>query len=63
VLYSNYLSMDFVGNQTPLAGTTNFVLKDRIDTPLTRFSAGAGAWATFGGSAYTQGKPASSATS
>ncbi|HPI59075.1 TonB-dependent receptor [Zoogloea sp.] len=56
VLYSNYLSMDFVGNQTPLAGTTNFVLKDRIDTPLTRFSAGAGAWATFGGSAYTQGK-------
>jgi hypothetical protein len=55
VLYSNYLSMDFVGNQTPLAGTTNFVLKNRIDTPLTRFSAGAGAWGSYRGSAYTQG--------
>lgn len=54
VLYSNYLSMDFVGNQTPLAGTTNFVLKNRIDTPLTRFSAGAGSWGSYRGSAYTQ---------
>ena len=55
VLYSNYLSMDFVGNQTPLAGTTNFVLKNRIDAPLTRVSAGAGAWGSYRGSAYTQG--------
>lgn len=56
VLYSNYLSMDFVGNQAPLAGTTNFVLKDRVDAPLTRFRAGTGAWATHVGNAYTQGK-------
>lgn len=55
VLYSNYLTMDFVGNEAPLAGTTNFVLKNRIDTPLTRFSAGAGSWGSTAARAYTQG--------
>lgn len=56
VLYSNYLSMDFAGNEAPLAGTTNFVLKSRVETPLTRFSAGAGSWGTWQGKAYTQGR-------
>ncbi|HMW52402.1 MAG TPA: TonB-dependent receptor [Rhodocyclaceae bacterium] len=55
VLYSNYLTMDFVGNETPLAGTTNFVLKSRVDTPLTRVAAGAGSWGTVFGKAYAQG--------
>lgn len=55
VLYSNYLTMDFVGNEAPLAGTTNFVLKNRIDTPLTRFGAGFGAWGARTARAYTQG--------
>ena len=31
VLYSNYLSQDFAGNQSPLAGTINLVLKEKID--------------------------------
>lgn len=56
VLYSSYLTMDFAGNETPLAGTTNFVLKDRVDTPLTRFSAGFGSWGTLAGRAYHQGR-------
>ncbi len=56
VLYSNYLSMDFVGNETPLAGTTNFVLKNRVDTPLTRFSVGAGSYGTWNGTLYRQGR-------
>ncbi len=55
VLYSNYLTMDFVGNEAPLAGTTNFVLKNRIETPLTRFAAGFGSWGTRAARAYTQG--------
>jgi outer membrane receptor protein involved in Fe transport len=46
VLYSNYLTMDFAGNETPLAGTTNFVLKNRIDQPLTRLALGTGSYNT-----------------
>ena len=56
VLYSNYLTMDFAGNETPLAGTTNFILKNRIDTPLTRLSAGLGSYGTYTGRVYTQGR-------
>ncbi len=56
VLYSNYLTMDFAGNETPLAGTTNFVLKSRVDSELSRFSFGAGSWGTWNGKAYTQGR-------
>jgi outer membrane receptor protein involved in Fe transport len=55
VLYSNYLSMDFAGNESPLAGTTNLVLKDRIDKTLTRTQAGYGAYDTFNARAYHQG--------
>lgn len=56
VLYANYLTMDFAGNEAPLAGTTNFVLKSRIDKPLTRFSVGAGSWGAYAARAYTQGR-------
>lgn len=56
VLYSNYLTMDFAGNEAPLAGTTNFVLKDRVDSSATRLSAGAGSWGTYAGRAYHQGR-------
>lgn len=55
VLYSNYLSMDFAGNESPLAGTTNLVLKDRIDKTLTRVQAGYGSYDTFNARAYHQG--------
>ena len=56
VLYSNYLSMDFAGNEAPLAGTTNLILKEHIDTTLTRVQAGYGSYGTVNGRAYHQGR-------
>ena len=56
VLYSNYMTMDFAGNEAPLAGTTNFILKNRVDTPLTRLSAGIGSYGTYTEHVYTQGR-------
>ena len=37
VLYPNYLSQDFAGNQSPLAGTVNLILKEKIDKLLHDF--------------------------
>ena len=56
VMYSNYLAMDFAGNTTPLAGITNFVLREKVDAPVTRLQAGLGSWATVNAQAYTQGR-------
>lgn len=56
VLYSNVLSEDFAGNEAPLAGTTNFVLRNHVEVPLTRLSVGIGSWATRFGHAYVQGR-------
>jgi len=56
VMYSNYLSMDFAGNETPLAGITNFILKERIDAPVTRIMAGGGSYNTFAGRLYHQNR-------
>ncbi len=49
VLYPNFLSQDFSGNQSSLAGTTNFILKERADTPETRITSGYGSFDTFKG--------------
>jgi len=54
VMYGNYLSMDFAGNQTPLAGTTNLILKEKITQPATRFLAGYGSYDTLTARAYHQ---------
>jgi outer membrane receptor protein involved in Fe transport len=54
VLYGNYLSMDFAGNQSPLAGISNFVLKDRIDSAATLASFGLGSWNTAAARLYHQ---------
>jgi outer membrane receptor protein involved in Fe transport len=56
VLYSNYLSMDFAGNLAPLAGTTNFIVRDQVDVPLTRALVGVGTWDTYNGRLYHQGR-------
>ncbi|MCX7680076.1 MAG: TonB-dependent receptor [Spirochaetes bacterium] len=56
VLYNNYQSQDFAGNQSPLAGITNIVLKDKIEKPATRLSAGVGSWWTHQYAAYHQGR-------
>ncbi|HQN18718.1 MAG TPA: TonB-dependent receptor [Syntrophobacteraceae bacterium] len=49
VLYPNYLSQDFAGNQSPLAGTTNFILKERTEDPQTRASLDYGSYNTVTG--------------
>ena len=54
VLYPTYLAMDFAGNQSPLAGTANFILKERIAGPRTRVSTSYGSYNTIGGKFYHQ---------
>jgi len=56
VIYPNYLSQDFAGNQSPLAGTINLILKEKIDKPLTSFSTAYGSYNTLNGQFYHQGK-------
>lgn len=55
VMYPNYLNMDFAGNEAPLAGITNLILKDRIDIPQTRIQLGYGSWNTLNAKLYNQG--------
>ncbi|MDO5652662.1 MAG: TonB-dependent receptor [Brachymonas sp.] len=55
VMYGNYMSMDFAGNQSPLAGISNYVLKDRIDERATSLGASYGSFNTITGRAYHQG--------
>lgn len=55
VMYSNYLSQDFAGNQTPLAGTSNFIMREKIDKPMTKIFAGAGKYNTYTGKIYHEG--------
>jgi len=56
VVYPNYLSQDFAGNQSPLAGTVNLILKEKIDKPLTSASTAYGSYNTLNGQFYHQGK-------
>jgi iron complex outermembrane receptor protein len=55
VIYPNYLSQDFAGNQSPLAGTVNLILKEKIDKPLTRLSTAYGSYNTLNGQFFHQG--------
>ena len=48
VLYPNYLAMDFAGNQSPLAGTANFILKEWVAEQKTAVSAYYGSYNTLG---------------
>lgn len=56
VLYPNYLFMDFAGNEAPLAGTVNLILRDRIDSPMTKLSGDYGSYNTVNGRFYHQNK-------
>jgi iron complex outermembrane recepter protein len=55
VMYSNYLSADFAGQQSPLAGTTNFILRRHIDEERTKLAVGVGSYRALEGRAYHQG--------
>jgi iron complex outermembrane recepter protein len=54
VLYPNYLSQDFAGNQSPLAGTVNLVLKEKITQPKTMAQTSYGTYNTLNGQVYHQ---------
>lgn len=54
VLYPTYLAMDFAGNQSPLAGTANFILKERVSSTRTNASAYYGSYNTIGGRFFHQ---------
>lgn len=54
VLYPTYLAMDFAGNQSPLAGTANFILKERVSSTRTSASAYYGSYNTIGGRFFHQ---------
>lgn len=56
VMYSNYLSMDFAGNETPLTGITNFISKDYIDAPSTSILLSEGSYKTLNGHFYYQNR-------
>jgi iron complex outermembrane recepter protein len=56
VLYSNYLSQDFAGNQSPLSGTVNLILKERIENQQTQVSTSLGSYRTLNGQIYHQDK-------
>ncbi|MCX7007334.1 MAG: TonB-dependent receptor plug domain-containing protein [Kiritimatiellaeota bacterium] len=47
VLYPNYLSQDFAGNQSPLAGTVNVLTHDDVVEPLTRLDGAYGSYHTY----------------
>jgi len=55
VMYPNYLSQDFAGNQSPLAGTVNLLYKEWIDLQETRFSVSYGTYNTLNSRVYQQG--------
>lgn len=55
VMYPNYLTQDFAGTESALAGISNLITKERMDTRLTRISLGYGSWDTLSGKIYHQG--------
>jgi iron complex outermembrane recepter protein len=54
VLYPNWLSQDFAGNQSPLSGTVNMILKEKFDIQKTIISTSYGSYNTFNGQLYHQ---------
>lgn len=54
VLYPNYLSQDFAGNQSPLAGTVNLILKENIKARESVFQTSYGSYNTLNTQAYHQ---------
>jgi outer membrane receptor protein involved in Fe transport len=54
IMYPNYLSQDFAGNQTPLAGTVNLILKERVTNPTTCFLTSFGSYNTFNTQVFHQ---------
>ena len=56
VIYPNYLSQDFAGSQSPLSGTVNLVLKDKINEQKTVLHSSYGSYNTLNEQVYHQNK-------
>lgn len=56
VIYPNYLSQDFAGSQSPLAGTVNLIIKDKIEKQKTTIQTSFGSYNTFNGQLFHQSK-------
>lgn len=56
VIYPNYLSQDFAGNQTPLAGTVNLILIEKVDQPKTLLQTSYGSYNTLNGQVFHQNR-------
>ncbi len=56
VLYPNYLSQDFAGNQSPLAGTVNLILKEKVEKAKSLISLGLGSYNTYNGQVYHENR-------
>lgn len=54
VFYPNFLSQDFAGNQTPLAGTINLILKEKIGKTQTSILTSYGSYNTLNGQIFHQ---------
>lgn len=54
VLYPGYLSQDFAGNQSPLAGTVNLILKENIKSEKAVFKSSYGSYNTVNTQTYYQ---------
>jgi iron complex outermembrane recepter protein len=54
VIYPNYLSQDFAGNQSPLAGTVNLILKDKVEKQFSSFQTSFGSYNTLNSQFYHQ---------
>ncbi|MCX8028228.1 MAG: TonB-dependent receptor [Thermodesulfovibrionales bacterium] len=55
VLYPNYMTMDFAGNQSALAGISNLITKERISSPQSRITLGYGSFNTVYTRLYHEG--------
>lgn len=55
VLYPNYMTMDFAGNQSALAGISNLITKDRITTSQSNITLGYGSYNTIYTRLYHEG--------
>lgn len=56
VLYPNYLSQDFAGNQSPLAGTVNLILKEDVIKPQSTATLSYGSYNTYSLQAYHENR-------
>ncbi|MCX7991713.1 MAG: TonB-dependent receptor [Proteobacteria bacterium] len=56
IQYSNYLTADFAGSQSPLAGVTNFIMKEKIEKDFSKITLGTGSWNTNFTNIYHQNR-------